>query len=130
MAQSWPWGSQISDQRKKSDYVSYRMGSYRSDGPLNKVTETKNKQKQNKTKQKKKKKSVYFSLHSNCYYHVVYAKFKIKIYNMLPYKRKVWYFQKTNIDTIKKVINNFEVIKHFADIIVKVYYYLSRICQG
>ena len=49
---------------------------------------------------------------------------------MLPYKRKVWYFQKTNIDTIKKVINNFEVIKHFANIIVKVYYYLSRICQG
>ena len=51
---------------------------------------------------------VHPSLHSNCHHQIIYVKFDLKVFYLLPYERTVWYFSQTNSDHIKKAINLFD----------------------
>ena len=41
------------------------------------------------------------SLHPNCHYQIVCAKFNLKIYYPPPYLREVWHYKEANADLIK-----------------------------
>ena len=42
------------------------------------------------------------SLHFNCHYQIIYAKFDLKVFYPPPYERTVWHFSQANSDHIKK----------------------------
>ena len=50
---------------------------------------------------------VYSLLHSNCHHHITFAKFNVKIHYPLAYERKIWNYQKANVDQIRQVISEF-----------------------
>ena len=51
---------------------------------------------------------VHPSLHSNCHHQIIYDKFDLKIFYLLPYERIVWHFSRANSDHIKKAIKLFD----------------------
>ena len=55
-------------------------------------------------------------LHSNCHYHITFAKFNLKIHYLTPYQGKVWHYQKTNVDQIRQPISEFPWDNCFANI--------------
>ena len=50
---------------------------------------------------------VHTSLHTNCHHQLGYGKFNFKIYYALPYELTVWHYGKSNIEQIRKTINQF-----------------------
>ena len=48
---------------------------------------------------------IHSSLHSNCYYQILIAKFDLKIYYRPPYECKVWYYQEANAILIRPAIH-------------------------
>ena len=50
---------------------------------------------------------VHSSLHANCHYHIVFAKFDLKIYYPPPYERKVWHYQEADAFLIRRAIHEF-----------------------
>ena len=50
---------------------------------------------------------VHPSLHSNCHHQITYAKFNLKIHYPPPYEREIWHYQNSNIDQIRKAIEQF-----------------------
>ena len=65
---------------------------------------------------------VHSSIYSNCHYQIIYAIFNLKIYYPSPYERKIWYYNKANVDLIQQVIRefNWERAFHRKNIIEKV----------
>ena len=61
---------------------------------------------------------VYSLLHSNCHHHITFAKFNVKIHYPLAYERKIWNYQKANVDQIRQVISEFPWDNGFANISV------------
>ena len=59
---------------------------------------------------------VHLSLHPNCHHQIIFAKFKLDIVYPPPYERKIWHYQKANIDLIKRAINLFDWEKAFYNI--------------
>ena len=50
---------------------------------------------------------VYLSLHSYCYYQIIFAKFNLEIVYPPPYVREVWHYKDANIELIRREINEF-----------------------
>ena len=63
-----------------------------------------------------KESGIHCSLHPNYHHHIVYAKFRFKIYYPSPYKREVWRYGKTKIDLVRKAINSFSSDKAFKNL--------------
>ena len=47
------------------------------------------------------------SLHPNCHYQIIYAKFKLRVYYPPPNEREVWHYQNGDSNVIKKAITDF-----------------------
>ena len=50
---------------------------------------------------------VHPSLHSNCYYQIIFAKFNLEIVYLPPYVREVWHYKDANTELIRRAINEF-----------------------
>ena len=59
---------------------------------------------------------VHSSLHENCHHQIIYAKFNLKIYYPPPYEREIWHYRKSNIENIRKAIDQFPRAMHFTNI--------------
>ena len=59
---------------------------------------------------------VHPSLHPNYHLEIIFAKFNLDIVYPPPHERKIWHYQKTNIDVIKRGINLFDWEKVFFNI--------------
>ena len=46
------------------------------------------------------------SLHPNCHYQIIYAKFKLRVYYPPPNEREVWHYQNGDSNVIKKAITD------------------------
>ena len=57
---------------------------------------------------------VHSSQHTNCRHHITFAKFNLKIHYPSPYERKVWDYEKANVDQIRQAINEFPWDNPFA----------------
>ena len=55
------------------------------------------------------------SLHPNCHYQIIYAKFNLEVLYPPPYTRKVWHYQDSNFDLIRRSINEFDWDRAFAN---------------
>ena len=56
------------------------------------------------------------SLHQNCHYQRVFARFNLKVVFPPSYEREVWHFKKANVDHVRKAINGFQWEKSFQNI--------------
>ena len=58
---------------------------------------------------------VFSSLHPNCRHQIIYAKFNLKIYYPPPYEWEIWYYEKANVDHIKRPIDkaNYKALVRF-----------------
>ena len=56
---------------------------------------------------------VHLSLHHNCHYQIVFAKFNLMISYPPPYSREVWDYREAKTDLIRTVISNFNWAKAF-----------------
>ena len=52
---------------------------------------------------------VHSSLHPNCHHQITYAKFILKIHYPRPNERKIWHYEKANVDCIRKSIDDTSV---------------------
>ena len=59
---------------------------------------------------------IHSSLHANCYYHITFAKFNLKIHYPPSYGREVWHYQKANVDQIRQTIIELPWDNPFANI--------------
>ena len=50
---------------------------------------------------------VHSSLHPNCHHQITYAKFNLKIHYPRPSERKIWHYEKANVDCIRTSIDEF-----------------------
>ena len=57
------------------------------------------------------------SLHSLCHHQIVYGKLSVSNLAPLPYKRRVWYYDKANVKAIQSSINLFDWHKHLENIV-------------
>ena len=48
------------------------------------------------------------SLHPNCHNQIIYAKFNLEVLYPQPYPREVWHYQDSNVDLIRRSINEFD----------------------
>ena len=55
------------------------------------------------------------SLPENCHHQIIYEKFNLKIYYLLPYQREVWHYQKENIESIRKLRCQFPWAMRFTN---------------
>ena len=51
---------------------------------------------------------VHLPLHSSCHHQIIYARFNLKIYYPPPYKHKIRYYKKANINLIQQAIREFK----------------------
>ena len=59
---------------------------------------------------------VHYSLHTNCYHQITYAKFNLNVIYPLPYEREVWYYKLANSECFQRVIANYDWEKAFYNI--------------
>ena len=55
------------------------------------------------------------SLHPNCHYQIIYAKFNLEVLYPPPFTREVWHYQDSNVDLIRRSINEFDWDRAFAN---------------
>ena len=55
------------------------------------------------------------SLHPNCHYQIIYAKFNLEVLYPPPYTREVWHYHDSNVDLIRRSINEFDWDRAFAN---------------
>ena len=55
------------------------------------------------------------SLHSNCHHQIIYTKFNLEVIYPPPYAREVWPYQDSNVDLIRRSINEFDWDRAFAN---------------
>ena len=55
------------------------------------------------------------SLHANCHHQIIYAKFIIEVVYPPPYTREAWHYQDSNVDIIRRSINEFDWDRAFAN---------------
>ena len=55
------------------------------------------------------------SLHPNYHHQIIYAKFNLEVLYPPPYTRKVWHYQDSNVDFIRRSINEFDWDRAFAN---------------
>lgn len=54
-------------------------------------------------------------IHGNCYYHIIYSKFGLKLFYPAPYEGAIWHYKYVNKDLTEKAINNFNWKKTLED---------------
>ena len=55
------------------------------------------------------------SLHPNCHHQIIYAKFNFEVFYPPPYTREVWHYKDSNVDLIRRSINEFDWDRAFAN---------------
>ena len=55
------------------------------------------------------------SLHPNCHHQIIYTKFNLEVIYPPPYARKVWHYQDSNVDLIRRSMNEFDWDRGFAN---------------
>ena len=55
------------------------------------------------------------SLHPNYHHQIIYAKFNLEVLYPPPYTREVWHYQDSNVDLIRRSINEFDLDRTFAN---------------
>ena len=55
------------------------------------------------------------SHHPNCHHQIIYAKFNLEVLYPPPYTREVWHHQDSNVDLIRRSINEFDWDRAFAN---------------
>ena len=55
------------------------------------------------------------SLHPNCHHQIIYAKFNLEVLYPPPYTREVWHYKDSNVDLIRRSINEFDWDRAFAN---------------
>ena len=55
------------------------------------------------------------SLHPNCHHQIIYAIFNLEVIYPPPYTREVWHYQDSNVDLIRRSINEFDWDRAFAN---------------
>ena len=55
------------------------------------------------------------SLHPNCHHQIIYTKFNLEVIYPPPYAREVWHYQDSNVDLIRRSINEFDWDRAFAN---------------
>ena len=72
---------------------------------------------------------VHSSLHPNCCHQVVFAKFKFFILYQPPCERSVWFYEKADVELIRKVANEFDWTRALSNAIVdeKVCYFTKTL---
>ena len=55
------------------------------------------------------------SLQPNCHHQIIYAKFNFKVLYPPPYTREVWHYKDSNVDLIRRSINEFDWDRAFAN---------------
>ena len=55
------------------------------------------------------------SRHPNCHHQIIYAKFNLEVLYPPPYTREVWHHQDSNVDLIRRSINEFDWDRAFAN---------------
>ena len=58
---------------------------------------------------------IQLSLHPNCHHQVIYTKFNHEVLYPPPYTREVWHHQNSNVDLIRRSINEFDSDTAFAN---------------
>ena len=57
---------------------------------------------------------VHSSLHQNCHHQIVYAEVNFKIIYPPPYERQIWYYDRANVDAIRRCIDSFDWNRAFT----------------
>ena len=72
---------------------------------------------------------IHSSLHSNCHHQIVFAKFNLSIFYPPPYERAVWYYERTNIELIRRAIDQFDWVRALSNVNVneKVYFFTKTL---
>ena len=55
------------------------------------------------------------SLHPNYHHQIIYAKFNLEVLYPPPYTREVWHYKDSNVDFIRRCINEFDWDRAFAN---------------
>ena len=55
------------------------------------------------------------SLHPNCHYQVIYAKFNLKVHYLPPYEHEVWHCKEADTDLIRQSIEMFDWDRAFKN---------------
>ena len=55
------------------------------------------------------------SLHPNCHHQIIYAKFNLEVLYPPPYTREVWHYKDSNVDLIRRSINEFDWDRAFTN---------------
>ena len=55
------------------------------------------------------------SLHPNCHHQIIYTKFNLEVIYPPPYACKVWHYQDSNVDLIRRSMNEFDWDRGFAN---------------
>ena len=61
------------------------------------------------------KSGVHSSLHPNCHYQEVFAKFNLSILYPPPYEITVWFYEKADTELIRRAINEFDWIRALSN---------------
>jgi len=63
--------------------------------------------------------NVHSSLHPRCHHQIIYAKINFKIHYPPPYERRIWHYNRANIEDIRKSIEKFNWERTFLNINVE-----------
>ena len=55
------------------------------------------------------------SLHPFCHHQIIYAKFNLEVLYTPPYTREIWHYQDSNVDLIRRSINELDWDRAFAN---------------
>ena len=55
------------------------------------------------------------SPHPNCHHQIIYTKFNLEVIYPPPYACEVWHYQDSNVDLIRRSINEFDWDRAFAN---------------
>ena len=72
---------------------------------------------------------IHSSLHSNCHYQTVFAKFNLSIFYPPLYERTVWYYERANTERIRRDIDQFDWLRALCNVNVdeKVYFFTKTL---
>ena len=55
------------------------------------------------------------SLHPNCHFQVIYAKFNLKVHYPPPYEHEVWHYKEVDTDLIRQSVEMFDWDRAFKN---------------
>ena len=72
---------------------------------------------------------LYSSLHPSCHHQLDFSKFNLSILYPPPYERTVWFYEKANLELIRRPINEFDWIRALSNVSIdkKVCYFTETL---